>query len=418
MSESCIDESDKKMSPVNTLEEGKDQCSKTLVHTDHEQEIYPTVDSWDQLNLPVDLLRGIYAYGFESPSDIQKKAILPIISGRDTIAQAQSGSGKTGAFSIATLHKIDLTKNVVQAIIIVPTHELAKQIQGVITSIGSFLDKLRVKLIIGGTSIQQDAAELRNSPPHIIVGCAGRIYDMVVRKHLNLSTIKLVVLDEADEMLSKGFKDQIYNIFQQFSPEIQVALFSATLPDEILNLTRRFMINSVKIVMKKEDISVAGIKQYFVALNDDRSKYETLKGLFSMISVSQCIIYCNSVKRVVDLHRAMTDEGFSVCCIHSNMNKIERDAAFQSFKTGAFRVLISSDITARGIDVQQVQVVVNFDVCKDVSTYIHRVGRSGRFGRIGCAINFITRKDVFYMKKIENYYKINIEELPGDFKGV
>jgi translation initiation factor 4A len=389
-----------------------------LLHENGEQEIIPTVDTWDQLNISVDLLRGIYAYGFETPSDIQKKAILPIISGRDAIAQAQSGSGKTGAFSIATLQKIDVSKNAVQAVIIVPTHELAKQISGVITSIGSFIDNLRVKLIIGGTSIQQDAADLRNNPPHIIVGCAGRIYDMVVRKHLNLSTLKLLVLDEADEMLSKGFKDQIYNIFQHFPSEIQIALFSATLPDEILNLTRKFMVNPVKIIMKKEEISVAGIKQYFVALNDDRAKYDALKGLFSMISVSQCIIYCNSVRRVIDLQRAMTDEGFSVCSIHSNMDKIERDAAFQSFKTGAFRVLISSDITARGIDVQQVQVVVNFDVCKDVSTYIHRVGRSGRFGRIGCAINFITRKDIFYMKKIESHYKIVIDELPGDFKGV
>jgi translation initiation factor 4A len=376
------------------------------------------IESWDKLDITTELLRGIYAYGFEAPSEIQKKAIKPIIDGRDIIAQAQSGSGKTGCFSIGTLSKIDVMQKVLQGIIIVPTHELAKQIYGVITSLGSFMENLRVKTIIGGTSIQEDAVDLRNNPPHIVIGCTGRIYDMVVRKHLVLSSVKLFVLDEADEMLSKGFKDQIYNIFQHLPKTTQIALFSATLPDEILSLTRNFMINPVKIIVKREEISVSGIKQYFVAIQDDRGKFDMLKNLFSVISISQCIIYCNSVKRVVDLYRAMIDDGFSVCCIHSSMDKVERDKVFQSFKDGTFRVLISSDITARGIDVQQVQIVVNFDVCKDVCTYLHRIGRSGRYGRTGSAINFITRKDIIYMKKIEKQYNINIEELPVDFKGI
>jgi translation initiation factor 4A len=378
----------------------------------------PKIDNWDQLNISVDLLRGIYAYGFETPSEIQKKAIKPIIEGRDVIAQAQSGSGKTGCFSIATLQNIDISNKVVQAIIIVPTHELAKQIYEVITSIGSFIEGLNIKTIIGGTSIQQDAAEMQKNTPHIVIGCAGRIYDMVMRKYLSLSYLKMFVLDEADEMLSAGFKDQIYNIFQHFPSTVQVALFSATLPDEILKLTNKFMNNPVKIIVNREELSVVGIKQYFVALEDDRSKYEMLKNLFSIISVSQCIIYCNSVKKVVDLYRAMTDEGFSVCCIHSSMDKLDRDAAFRSFKNGAFRVLISSDVTARGIDIQQVQIVINFDVCKDISTYLHRIGRCGRYGRIGCAINFITRKDIFNMKKIESHYNITIDELPANFKGL
>ena len=241
---------------------------------------------------------------------------------------------------------------------------------------------------------------------------------MVVRKHLSLNNLKLIVLDEADEMLSKGFKDQIYNIFQHFPKSINIALFSATLPDEILELTDKFMVKPVRIIVKREELSVVGIKQYYVAINDDRAKYEMLKNLFSIISVSQCIIYCNSVKRVMDLYRAMIDEGFSVCCIHSSMDRGEREASFRSFRDGGFRVLISSDVTARGIDIQQVQVVINFDVCQDVNTYLHRIGRSGRYGRVGCAINFITHKDIFYMKKVEAHYKINIDELPGDFKGV
>jgi superfamily II DNA/RNA helicase len=373
------------------------------------------IETWDQYNIKTELLRGIYAYGFEKPSEIQKKAILPIIEGRDIIAQAQSGSGKTGTFSIGALQSIDISKKETQAIIIVPTHELAKQIYGVITTLAIFMEGLLVKTMLGGTSIQDDIAELRNNTPHIVIGCTGRIYDMINRKHLQTSNLKLLVLDEADEMLSAGFKENIYNIFQKFPSNIQVALFSATLPDEILVLTEKFMINPIKIIVKKENLSVACIKQYFIALEDDKSKYETLKDLFSMISVSQCIVYCNSVKRVIDLHKAMIEEGFSSCCIHSSMDRSERDLAFQSFRSGTFRVLISSDITARGIDVQQVEFVVNFDVPKCTSTYLHRIGRSGRYGRKGTAINLITKRDVFAMRKIENHYKIIIEELPADF---
>jgi len=376
------------------------------------------VHQWDDLDISSQLLRGIYSYGFETPSEIQKKAIAPILKGRDIIAQAQSGSGKTGCFSISALNMVDVSQKAVQAVIIVPTHELANQIYRVITSIGSFVEELKVKTIIGGTSIQKDAADMKKNVPHIVVGCAGRIYDMMMRKHLSLSALKLVVLDEADEMLSKGFKDQIYNIFQHLPETVQVALFSATLPPEILRLTDKFMNNPYKIIVKREELSVAGIKQYFVALNDDRTKYDALKSMFSVISVSQCIIYCNSVKKVVDLYAAMTDDGFSVCYIHGSMAKADRDAAFRSFLDGNYRVLISSDVTSRGIDIQQVQFVINFDICKDLSTFLHRVGRTSRYGRKGVAINFITRGDVVIMKKIETHYKINIEELPRDYKGL
>jgi len=382
------------------------------------EEVENNIINWDDLNIKSDLLRGIYAYGFETPSEIQKKAILPIIQGKDVIAQAQSGSGKTGTFSIGILQSIDISLNNIQAVIIVPTHELAKQVIDVITNIGSFIEGIRIMSIIGGSSIQEDALELRNNTPHIIVGCTGRIYDMIVRKYLNLSKVKLFVLDEADEMLSKGFKDQIYNIFQHFPSTIQTAIFSATLPDEIITLTDKFMNNPIKIFVKKEELSLACIKQYFIALNDDNSKFETLKNLFSVISISQCIIYCNSVRRVVDLHQAMIKDGFSVCSIHSSMDRSQRNQSFQSFKNGNYRVLISSDITSRGIDIQQVEYVINFDVCKCVHNYLHRIGRGGRYGRKGIAINFITVKDVFYMKKIEQHYGINIDELPSDFTNV
>jgi translation initiation factor 4A len=375
---------------------------------------YPLVQSWDEYNIKTELLRGIYAYGFENPSEIQKKAILPIINGRDILAQAQSGSGKTGTFSISTLQNIDVSLSATQAIIMAPTHELAKQISAVITNIGAFMEGLVIKTMIGGTSIQQDAADIRSTPPHIIVGCAGRIYDMIIRKYVKVSNVKMLVLDEADEMLSKGFKDQIYNIFQHVNQNIQIVLFSATVPDDILNLSKKIMRKPVYITIKKEELNLECIKQYFIALNDDANKYDTLKDLFSIISVNQCIIYCNSVKRVIDLQSAMLKEGYSVCAIHSSMSKPERDEVFTKFRNGMFRVLISSNITARGIDVQQVSTVINFDIPKCVHTYLHRIGRSGRWGRKGLAINFITKRDIFTMKKIESYYNISIDEMPSD----
>lgn len=374
-------------------------------------------ENWDELNINPDILRGIYSYGFEKPSEIQKKSIPVICDKKDVIAQAQSGMGKTGAFTIGTLSLLDTNVNKLQAVILAPTHELVKQICNVIQSLGSMIKDLRVKTLIGGTSIQTDAETIKQSCPHVIVGCAGRIYDMFRRKYINGRDIKIMVLDEADEMLSRGFKDQIYDIFQFMPENLQVAIFSATLPPEIMTLTGKFMRDPVHITMEAEKLNLECITQYYIALRHDGDKYDTLKDLFSAISVSQCIIYCNSVKRVSDLYQAMKEEGFSVCCIHSSMDKTERDSEFQQFKTGKYRVMISSDITARGIDIQQVSIVINFDITKCPHKYLHRIGRSGRWGRKGMAINFVTKHDIDTMKRIENHYKINIAELPSNFSG-
>jgi translation initiation factor 4A len=371
--------------------------------------------SWEDFDMKTELLRGVFTYGFENPSDIQKNTFHHIKSGRDIIAQAQSGSGKTGAFSIGLLERIDVNDKTLQGVVIAPTHELANQIAGVISSIGSTMKGLKIKTIIGGTSIQESAAEIKADCPHIIVGCAGRIYDMVRRRYIQLSTVKLFILDEADEMLSHGFKDQIYNIFQYFGKDIQVALFSATIPPEILLLTDKFMRDPIKITVKAENLTLECIEQFFIAVYDDFAKFDMLKQLFSIISINQCIIYCNSVKRVIDLYDAMTAEGFSVCNIHSSMDKAERDKTFRAFRGGSYRVLISSNVTARGIDIQQVSTVINFDIPKDTSAYLHRIGRSGRWGRKGCAINFVTKRDIFNMRKIEDHFKINIQELPLNY---
>jgi translation initiation factor 4A len=382
-----------------------------------EEEVIKEIDSWDDLEISSELLRGIYAYGFEKPSEIQRKSIAPILAGRDVIAQAQSGMGKTGAFSIGTLGRIDVLKPKVQALLMAPTHELVKQTHTVIKALGGMLPGLRVKTLIGGTSIQDDADEMRESCPHVVVGCAGRIYDMFRRRYLSGRDIRIMVLDEADEMLSQGFQEKIYQIFQFMPKDLQTVLFSATLPSEILEITKAFMRNPVRITMEAEKLNLECITQYYIALRHDGDKYDTLKDLFSVISVNQTIIYCNSIHRVTDLYRAMIDEGFSVCYIHSSMDKAERDKAFQSFRTGGFRVMISSDITARGIDVQQVSTVINFDVTRCPHKYLHRIGRSGRWGRKGMAINFVTRQDSETMRRIERHYGIEIRELPENFSG-
>ena len=370
------------------------------------------VASWDQLDLKDNLLRGVYGYGFENPSPIQKKAIKPIMTGKDVIAQAQSGTGKTGAFTISTIQRIDETLNEIQGLILAPTRELAIQIHSVASTMGTFVENLSCSLLIGGRSIDLDVKELENGP-QIVVGTPGRVHDLIRRRKINTKTIKLMVLDEADEMLSNGFKEQIYNIFQLLGSSIQIALFSATLPTEIQTITEKFMRDPIQILVKTESVTLEGIQQYYVAIENDTQKYETLKDLFQSISVNQCIIYCNSINRVMDLYEALIKDNFPVCCIHSGMEKEERMKAYKEFTNGSSRVLISTNLTARGIDVQQVSTVINFDIPKDIHTYIHRIGRSGRWGRKGMGINFITRRDIGKIKEIESYYSTQIDELPS-----
>jgi translation initiation factor 4A len=395
------------------LEEDKNATNyEELTDTSYE------ISSWDELDIDPNILRGVYTHGFEKPSPIQQRAILPIIKGRDIIAQAQSGTGKTASFSIGALSLVNLNENSTQVLILSPTRELCQQSASVINSIGGLMNGLRVKTLYGGSDIETGSSFLERNIPHIISGCTGRVFDMIRREKLSTKGIKLVILDEADEMLSSGFKDQVYNIFQRLNTNVQVALFSATLPEHILPIVNKIMRNPVKIIVKSEMLTLEGITQYYVAVDDDRQKYVTLKHLFSFLSVSQCIIYCNSIKRVIDLYEAMKEDGFPVCCIHSNMDKSEREKAFKHFRTGDSRVLISSNVTARGIDIQQVSVVINFDLPKCIHTYLHRIGRSGRWGRKGVGINFITRRDVQKMKEIESHYASEIHEMPSDLNSL
>jgi superfamily II DNA/RNA helicase len=369
------------------------------------------INTWEELDAKIPLLRGIYTHGFENPSPIQKMAIGPIFDRKDVIAQAQSGTGKTACFAISALQLVDTTKKTIQALIISPTRELSVQTKEVVEALGSQFTTLCTQLLIGGTSTEEDIRQLTENTPQIVIGCPGRIHDMIKRRKFNPKDLLLLVIDEADEMLSAGFKEQIYNIFQYMPTNIQVALFSATMPPELNSLTDKFMRNPIKILVKTEQLTLDGISQYYVGLESDDHKYETLKDIYGLISMSQCIIYCNSVKRVNDLYEAMQTDNFPVCQIHSNMDKEERIKSFQDFKSGKHRVLISSNVTARGIDIQQVSTVINFDIPNCVHTYLHRIGRSGRWGRKGVGINFVTQRDSRKIKEIEQYYGTKINEL-------
>jgi translation initiation factor 4A len=390
----------------------------SITENTHTQSRDYVISQWDDeiLDLKANLLRGIYAFGFEKPSSIQQKALYPMTlrPGKDIIAQAQSGTGKTGAFVTGTLQIIDEKKPVTQALILAPTHELASQTKQVMDDIGRFL-KIKTQLLVGGTSVEKDKQLLLEDTPHVVIGTPGRVHDMFRRKYLNSNTLKVLVIDEADEMLSSGFKEQMYKIFQYTPNEIQIGLFSATMPTDLQELTDKFLRQPIKILVKAEQLTLQGIAQYYINLEDDLQKYETIKDLFASLTVSQAIIYCNSTRRVDDLQEAMTSDNFPVKKIHGKMPDDERKSVHKDFKAGGCRVLITSDLFARGIDVQQVSIVINFDIPRNEHTYLHRIGRSGRWGRKGIAINFQTKHDASRLKKFEEYYQTQIVEMPSNY---
>ena len=372
-------------------------------------EAYPTFES---MELKEKLLRGIFAMGFEKPSPIQTRAIKPVIDRNDVIGQAQSGTGKTATFLIGTLQTIDETINKPQALILAPTRELSEQIFNVLNGLSAYM-KTNNMLLIGGTRRQDDIKKLE-SGMQIIVGTPGRVFDMLKSLALRSDLMKLFVLDEADEMLSKGFQEQIYEIFQYIPKGANVALFSATMPQEALVLTKRFMNNPVEILVKKEQLTLEGIHQFYIAIEKEIWKLDTLCDLYEKLTISQSIIYCNAKRKADWLKEQLELKDFTVQCLHSDMSQEERKEVMDSFRTGELRVLIATDIISRGIDVQQVSIVINYDIPKYNDTYIHRIGRSGRYGRKGLAINFVVYEDIKRLKEIQDYYETQIEEMPAD----
>jgi len=373
---------------------------------------YKPVDSFDDLDLNENLLRGIYSYGFEKPSAIQQRAIKPILDGRDTIGQAQSGTGKTATFVIGALQKVDTQDRNCQALILAPTRELAQQIHKVALALGDYM-KVKCHSCIGGTSVREDIDKLKEGQ-HVVVGTPGRVFDMLSKRHFRLDSLQVFVLDEADEMLSRGFKDQIYDIFKSLPPNVQVCLFSATMAPEILDLTGKFMRDAVRILVKKDELTLEGIRQFYIAIEKEEWKIDTLCDLYETLTITQAIIYCNTRRKVAFLKDQMEKRDFTISTMHAELDQKERDLIMREFRSGSSRVLISTDLLARGIDVQQVSLVINYDLPSNLENYLHRIGRSGRFGRKGVAINFVTNSDVRTMKDIERYYHTQIEEMPMD----
>ena len=371
-------------------------------------------ESFEDLGLKENLLRGIYSCGYEKPSVIQQKAIKPFIDGGDLIAQAQSGTGKTATFSIGSLQRIDSNKGT-QSIIISHTRELAEQIHTVITSIGQYL-KYNIMKLSGGTSVNQNMEDLRRNRPHIIIATPGRLLDMLNKRLIDYRDLQVIVIDEADELLSSGFVNQIHDIFRYFREiDVNVALFSATMPNEFFDITKKIMRNPKKILVKKDELTLEGIKQFYVNVERNEYKFDVLCDLYDVISVAQSIIYCNSKRMVNDIAYKLRNKNFTVASIHSDMLQNERNQIIKDFRNGDSRILLSTDLLSRGIDVQQVSIVINYDIPFSIDNYIHRIGRSGRFGRKGVAINLITFTDISKLHDIEKYYSTQIEELPEKF---
>jgi ATP-dependent RNA helicase len=398
---------------TNRIESGKPRgnadLSATIVEFETSNDV-KVVNNFDKMGLKEDILRGLYAFGFEKPSAIQQRALIPIVNGRDVIAQAQSGTGKSSMIAIASCQSVDLRNNNIQILLLSPTRELAQQTEKVVLAVGDFLS-IKAHVCIGGKSVADDIRKLEVGV-HMLSGTPGRVFDLIKRKTLDTRHIKTLILDEADEMLSKGFKEQIYDIYRYLPPETQVVLVSATLPHDVLEMTQQFMSEPVRVLVKRDELTLEGIKQFFVAVEREEWKFDTLCDLYDSLTITQAVIFCNTRKKVEWLAEKMRLNNFGVSNMHGDMKQQERDMIMSEFRTGTSRVLITTDIWARGLDVQQVSLVINYDLPYNRENYIHRIGRSGRFGRKGVAINFVRNDDVRILRDIEQYYSTQIDEMP------
>lgn len=381
---------------------------------------FPPCKTFDEMGLDERLLRGVYSYGFEKPSPIQSVAIMPLVKGRDVIGQAQSGTGKTGAFGISVLSHIDPALKKTQALIMAHTHELADQIATVIRALSQYME-IKVVLAVGGLPRHTNVKEIR-AGAHVVVGTPGRVYDLASSGDLNFKDLRAFVLDEADEMLRDRFADQVSEITKLGLPEAcRIAFFSATMPSEVRELADKILTNPVRVTLKVADVKLDGIKQYYVALDDEKWKLDAFSDIFESLTISQSIVFVNSKERAERLYQVLTERGFPVSVIYGEpMTQTDRKRRMDEFRKGTTRVLIATNLLARGIDVQQVEVVFNFDIpsFEDKENYIHRIGRCGRFGRKGTAISFLTPAEKDLMDQIASHYSFATLPLPQDLAGV
>jgi translation initiation factor 4A len=366
------------------------------------------------MELKTPLLHGIYSYGFKNPSEIQSLAVTPIREGRCVVAQAQSGTGKTGAFTIGILDSIDLSSRTTQALILSPTRELADQTFVFFIEIGHRMPGLEVVLLKGGVGVQ-DSQEAAASLPHVAVATPGRAVDLIQTGFLRCENMKVICLDEADRLLSENFIDQIQSIVSYLPENVQTLLFSATIPEETFTIMSEFIHDPVKILVKAEKLTLEGIRQFYVNAEQRSAKFGTLIDIYGHMSIQKAIIFANTKPAVDELERGLTDAGFQVAAIHGGLSQIDRDRIMKDFRKGMSRVLVSTDLLARGIDVQQVTLVINYELPNDYEDYLHRIGRSGRYGRKGVAINLIDTTERPAITALQEFYQTKIEELPADF---
>lgn len=356
-----------------------------------------------------ELLMGIFEKGFESPSPIQEESIPIILAGKNVLARAKNGTGKTAAFIIPCLEKVDTTQSHIQSIILVPTRELALQTSAIVKEIGKHLE-IEVMVTTGGTSLREDILRLY-SPVHILVGTPGRIMDLADKNIADLSKCSLLIMDEADKLLSPEFQVVLENLIGKCAPTRQICLFSATFPVTVKTFKEKYLTDA-HVINLMDELTLLGITQYY-AFVEERQKLHCLNTLFAKLEINQSIIFCNSVSRVELLAKKITELGYSCFYIHAKMKQSDRNRVFHEFRNGATRHLVCSDLFTRGIDIQSVNVVVNFDFPKTSETYLHRIGRSGRFGHLGLAINLITYEDRFNLYRIEQELGTEIRPIPA-----
>lgn len=374
-------------------------------------------ETFDEMGLSDALLRGIYSYGYERPSKIQQLAIVPIKERNDILAQAQSGTGKSCSFIVGSMSVIDVSIQKLQVMVLVPTQELAKQIYNVAKDLGTYLP-VSCYSATGGTPIRDDMKAIDNGI-QFIVGTPGRIFDLINRKVLKTDNIRCLIMDEADQMLEDRFYKQVMCILEMGFPKTtKVALFSATMPKEVIEVADKLLQNPVRILLPPEEVTLDGIKQFSVPLEKEEWKYDVLCDIYKQLNINQAIIYCNKRQRAEWLAEKLTADGYPLSCIHGEMENDERRRRMEEFRGGKIRVLISTDLLARGIDVQQVSLVINFELPMNRENYIHRIGRSGRYGRKGVAINLISPNEAKIRTEIETHYSTKMIDLPDDLSGI
>eukprot|EP01089_Gocevia_fonbrunei_P016546 TRINITY_DN5154_c0_g1_i1.p1 TRINITY_DN5154_c0_g1~~TRINITY_DN5154_c0_g1_i1.p1 ORF type:complete len:442 (+),score=72.25 TRINITY_DN5154_c0_g1_i1:100-1425(+) len=391
------------------LAEFKSQLKKTQKKEILTEDVTTTKgNEFEDYYLKRELLMGIYEKGFENPSPIQEEAIPIALAGRDILARAKNGTGKTASFLIPALEKTTPGNLFIQVLILVPTRELALQTSQVCKELGKHMN-VQVMVSTGGTSLKDDIMRLYNTV-HILVATPGRVLDLANKGVANLDKCGMLVMDEADKLLSPEFQPLVEQIIDFLPQDRQILLFSATFPMTVKDFKDRFLRKPYEINLM-EELTLKGVTQYY-AFVEERQKVNCLNTLFSKLQINQSIIFCNSVNRVELLAKKITELGYSCFYIHAKMLQSHRNRVFHDFRNGACRNLVCTDLFTRGIDIQAVNVVINFDFPKSSETYLHRIGRSGRFGHLGLAINLITFEDRYNLYKIEQELGTEIKPIP------